>query len=125
MGTLPSYGTYYAGLNKIVFSPTTTADIRVQTFVITLFDGHDSSPITITIKVLNNPPNYDPIPASPIYAPLEIPLNSVINITVPYFKYIDGSDCMVTYQYVSKITATADVIISAYIPSGPLRVSPI
>jgi hypothetical protein len=29
MGTLPSYGTYYAGLNKIVFSPTTTADIRV------------------------------------------------------------------------------------------------
>jgi hypothetical protein len=32
---------------------------------------------------------------------------------------------MVTYQYVSKVTATADVIISAYIPSGPLRVSPI
>lgn len=27
MGTLPSYGTYYAGLNKIKFEPITTADI--------------------------------------------------------------------------------------------------
>ena len=27
MGTLPSYGTYYSGLNKIELKPKTTADI--------------------------------------------------------------------------------------------------
>ena len=43
---------------------------------------------------------------------------------MPYFKDIDGSDSMVTYQYVSKTTATTDVNIFAYVPSGPLRVSP-
>jgi hypothetical protein len=51
---------------------------------------------TITINVSNNPPVYNtPVPATPIYPPLTIPLNSVKTIPVPAFHDPDRSDCKV------------------------------
>jgi hypothetical protein len=59
---------------------------------------------------MNNPPVYNtPVPASPIYAPLTIPLNSVRSIPVPAFHDPDRSDSKVFVQQVSKLTATVDL----------------
>ncbi len=60
--------------------------------------------------MLNNPPVYEnPVPATPIYPPLTIPLNSVKTIPVPAFHDPDRSDCKVFVKQVSKLTATVDL----------------
>lgn len=110
IGPLTAYTMYDSNTKTFTFTPTATADVGTQTIVVTLSDPQAVNPVTITINVLNHPPVYDsPVPVSPIYPSITIPLNSIKSIVVPPFHDPDGSDCTVYVNWVSKTIAIVDL----------------